>query len=90
MNIRCLLGGYDGRFDRGENSKENLELRTPADMWGNDPSLYGRTLSEAEVASISDPILRSVAEQDLHAQQVRKRFKRSTPRASFGEDHAGL
>ncbi|MBF9019867.1 hypothetical protein HKCCA1058_04065 [Rhodobacterales bacterium HKCCA1058] len=87
MTVNCFKGGYDGRFGRTENSKEDLEYRTKPKDWGIDTSLYGKaSLSAHEVMQIEDPVEKALALQDLQARLARKNFKRTTPRNAFSGD----
>lgn len=83
--VNCLRGGYNGRFDHGENSKENFESRTPHSDWSVDRSIYGLKICANDLALIKDPILRAVAMQEINAQKARKTYKRTTQPADFSE-----
>lgn len=83
--VNCLLGGYDGRFDQGENSKENFERRTPSHNWSVDRSNYALKVQESDVHLIEDPVLRAVVIQELSARKARKTYKRTTRPADFSE-----
>lgn len=83
--VNCLHGGYDGRFDQGENSKESFERRTPYGNWSIDRSNYAINVRESEVHLIEDPVLRAVAIQEFYARQARKTYKRITRPADFSE-----
>ncbi len=83
--VNCLRGGYDGRFDQGENSKESFERRTPSGNWSADRSNYALKVRESEVHLIEDPVLRAVAIQELKAREARKTYKRTTHPAGFSE-----
>lgn len=63
--VECTNGGFDGRFDRGENTKELFEMRTPAKHWGIDSSLYFEKASE-------DAALMS---QEQDAERVRQSYR---------------
>jgi len=43
QSVACLNGGYDYKFNHGENTKLNLENRTPEKLWELDESLYAKS-----------------------------------------------
>jgi len=43
QSVACLNGGYDHKFNHGENTKLNLEDRTPEKLWELDESLYAKS-----------------------------------------------
>lgn len=83
--VNCLRGGYDGRFDRGENTKEGFEARTPSTNWTVDHSNYGLKVRESDVYLIENPVMRAVAMQELAARNARKAYTRTTRPMDFSE-----
>jgi hypothetical protein len=59
--VECTQGGYGGRFDRGENTKQNYENRTPAKYWSTDYSIYQ-----------SSPL-----PEEIEARRVRESYKKN-------------
>lgn len=58
--VECTQGGYDGRFDRGENTKQNYETRTPTKCWTTDYSIFRS----------------STLPEELEAHRVRESYKK--------------
>ncbi|MDB9924074.1 hypothetical protein OAC90_01185 [Planktomarina sp.] len=85
--VECTQGGYDGRFDRGENTKAEFETRTLADHWQPDVSLYSLKINTDEINLINCPNLRAVAIQEIEARLRRKHYKRLTQPTNFSDDH---
>ena len=86
--VECTQGGYDGRFDRGENTKADFETRTLAGHWQPDASLYSLTINADEINLINCPNLRAVAIQEIEARLRRKHYKRLTQPTTFSDDHS--
>ena len=43
QSVVCLNGGYDYKFNHGENTTLNIENRTPEKLWEIDESLYAKS-----------------------------------------------
>jgi hypothetical protein len=71
--VECTQGGYDGRFDRGENTKENYEKRTPTNDWKTDLSLYKSKIAFREV--METPTLAALAIQEIEGRRLRERYR---------------
>ena len=88
-------GGYDGRSENGQNTKDEIERKTPKRNWEQDTSVfagYKREIKRAKPGSLHDKIIeeeqanifREVAKQDEEAEKARKTFKRTT-RVTFAD-----
>lgn len=85
--VECTRGGYDGRFDRGENTKSNFEKRTQPGQWLPDASLFAMDINSDTVSQIKCPHTRAVAMQEIEAQRRRKNYKRLTRPEHFCDEH---
>ena len=86
QSINCSSGGYDHKFNHGENTKHNLEFRTNFKNWGPDLSLYSSNLNQRISHNPENPLLQELARQEAAAKEIRKNFKRSVPRETFADN----
>ena len=56
QSVNCALGGYDHRFDQGENTKKNLEHRTKNKNWQIDTSNFKSAIHDRFKNDPNNPI----------------------------------
>lgn len=71
--VECTNGGFDGRFDHGENTKELFETRTPAKHWEIDSSLHSENVSPKLV--LNTHLKAALMSQEQNAERVRQSYR---------------
>ena len=82
--VECTQGGYDGRFDRGENTKADFETRTLAGHWQPDASIYRSRISTEE--ALDHPVLATLAIQEIEGRRLRDNYRKKVKTITYNQD----
>lgn len=86
QSVNCALGGYDHRFDQGENTKKNLEHRTKNKNWQTDTSNFKSAIHDRFKNDPNNPIYLALLAEEERAKKARN-FVRTVPKETFADNH---
>jgi hypothetical protein len=72
QSVACLNGGYDYKFNHGENTKLNIENRTPEKLWEIDESLYAKSALNRYKKDPNNKILLALLREESEMEKRKK------------------